>query len=128
MRGFVVVAKRAKGGQLYVDIPTELIKKMNLKPFMAGKISVKNNSIVLSDFQKTVKIKVDLDKKTIEMAKQVMKEEGYGSLDETISNIVSWFATKRKAHVVYFYPEQYLRKGYFLIDDFENWLKNEKKR
>ena len=84
MAGFVAVVKKAKRGALYVDIPSEIIKKMNLKPFMAGKVKAKKNGILFSDFKKTVKIRLDLDKKTIEMAKGIMKEEGYGSLDETI--------------------------------------------
>ena len=83
MSGFVAVVKKAKGGALYADIPSEIIKKMNLKPFMVGKVSTRKKSIILSDFEKTVKIKLNLDKKTIYIAKRIMKEEGYGSLDET---------------------------------------------
>jgi len=127
MRGFVTVVKKAKGGALYVDIPSEIIKKMNLKPFMCAKIKAHKKKIIISNFEKTVKIKVDLDKKTIDIAKRAMKEEGYGSLDETFCNIINWFITKKKAQIVYLYPEGHLEGGYVLIDDYEKSRKRDER-
>lgn len=119
MAGFVSRIGKTKNGSLYIDISAEIIKKMNLLPFMAGRIKAGKKSIILSDFEKTVKIKLDLDKKTIDIAKKIMNEEGYSSLDETFSNVIQWFITKKKSQVVYLYPKDYLKRGYTLIEDYE---------
>jgi len=33
---------------------------------------------------------------SLNIAKIIMKEEGYGSLDETISNVIKWYFAKLK--------------------------------
>ena len=125
MAGFISVVKKISNGVFYMDIPNEIMRKMNLKPFMSCKMTAEKDKITIFDFEKTVKIKVNLDKKTIAIAKKIMKIEGYASLDETISNIIwSFFSkNKTKSQIVYIYPEKYLKSKCLLISDFEKKLK-----
>ena len=119
---FVSIVKKSRNGAFYIGIPSEIIQKMNLAPFMAGKMKAEKNSIRIFGFEKTVKIKVNIDEKTIALAKKIMRMEGYGSLDETISNVVHEFAcenSKGKTKIVYIYPEEYLKSKHVLISDFE---------
>lgn len=79
-----------------MDIPKEIMKSMHLKPFMAGKMQAEKEGIKLFGFEKTVKIKIDIDEKTLAVAKKIMRLEGHGSLDETILNVVHEFFEKEK--------------------------------
>ena len=63
MVAFVSVVKKTKQGAFYIGIPQEIMKKMNLKLFMACKIKTEKNRIKIFDFEKTVKIKIDINKK-----------------------------------------------------------------
>lgn len=131
MKGFVSVVKKTKTGIFYIDLPKELMKEMNLKPFMAAEMKAEKGRIIILGFGKTVKIKIDLSKKTLAMLKKIMKEEGYASLDETISNIIRQFLDKNKkekTHNVYLYPEKFLQSNCILINDFEKNFRKTRKR
>jgi len=87
--------------------------------------------IKIFGFEKTVKIKIDIDEETLAMAKKIMLLEGYGSLDETISNVAHEFFEKEKkdkTKIVYLYPEGYLQGKYWLIDEYEKEVKKCKKQ
>lgn len=132
MSSFTATVKKTKKGVYYFDIPRQVMKMMKLKPFMACKMKAEKKKIILFDFQKTVKIKLDLDRKTINIAKMIMKKEGYGSLDETISNVIKeWFdkieGKKTEATTVYIYPFGFLESKYILIGDYEKARKKVKK-
>ena len=122
MAEFVSIVKKAACGALYVDIPSEIMKRMNLKPFMSGRMRAEKDCIKIFGFEKTVKIKIDISKKTLAMLKRIMKIEGYASLDETISNVIHEVFEKEKkdkTKIVYLYPEDNLKSKFVLIDDFE---------
>lgn len=123
VKEFFSVVKKAKIGVLYINIPTQIMEEMNLKPFMCAKMKVKNGGITILNFQKTVKIKLEISKKTLADLKHIMKREGYASLDETVSNVVHRFFARDETHIVYLYPEEYLQKGFELVDDYEKSLK-----
>ncbi|AJF60285.1 MAG: hypothetical protein QT03_C0001G0797 [archaeon GW2011_AR10] len=132
MTQFSSVVKKSKHRVFYFDIPSQIMNSMELKPFVACKMKAEKKQITLFDFQKTFKIKLDLDRKTINIAKIIMKEEGYGSLDETISNVIKWYFAKLKGkkidyHTVYIYPEGFLDSKYILIDDYEKGMDKVKK-
>lgn len=131
MRSFISVVKKTKKEAFYITIPREIIKKLKLKPFMAGKIQAEKNSIKIFDFERTVKTKMDMQEKTLALLKKIMKIEGYASLDETISNAIHEFFEKNnqnRTHVVYIYPEEFLKSKCILIDEFEKkGGKNEEK-
>jgi hypothetical protein len=122
MAEFISIVKKAACGALYVDIPKEIMKSMKLKQFMAGRMRAEKAGIKIFGFEKTVKIKIDIDEKTLAIAKKIMLLEGYGSLDETISNVIHEVFEKEKkdkTKIVYLYPEEYLKSKFLLIADFE---------
>ncbi len=119
MEKFVSRIMKNRRGVYYFTIPDKIMGKMKLKPFMAGEMKAAKGKITLSGFEKTVKIKIDLEEKTLSLLKKLMREEGYASLDETISNVVRRFFTKKETHIVYIYPGEYLKGNYTLIDDYE---------
>lgn len=132
MAQFSSVVKKSKRGTFYFDIPDQIMKSMELKPFMACKMKAEKKQITLFDFQKTVKIKIELNRKTIKILKEIMRLEGYGSLDETISNALEkWFdkieGKKTETQTVYIYPESFLDSKYILIDDYEKAMNKVKK-
>jgi predicted aspartyl protease len=123
--------KKTKRGAFYLNLDKEIMEKMNLRPFMAAKMKAENGCITISDFEKTVKMKIDISKKTLVLLKKAMKEEGFGSLDETISNLINWYSVKLTGkttdyHITYLYPEGFLHSKYDSIDDYEKALKNHK--
>lgn len=115
-------------GKYFVPISKSVANEFNLRPFMAGKLKPKGNKeFILSDFTPLVKLKVDLDQKTLSTAREIMKMEGYGSLDETFSNVIHKFWVNKKGlkeddYIVYLYPEGFLQSGIDLIDDYEKRL------
>jgi len=131
MTEFTSVVKKTKKGFFYITIPDRISKKIGIKLFMACKMKAEKNCIKIFGFQKTVKIKIEIDKKALKIAEKIMKIEGYGSLDETISNAIYEFIKKNKKdkiHVVYIYPEELIKSNCILIDEFKNGgKKNEKK-
>lgn len=131
MTEFTSVVKKTKKGVFYITIPDRISKKIGIKLFMACKMKAGKNCIKIFGFQKTVKIKIEIDKKTLKIAEKIMKIEGYGSLDETISNAIYEFIEKNKKdkiRVVYIYPEEFIKINCILIDEFEKRReKNEKK-
>ena len=131
MAAFLAIVKKTKRGVFYLDIPAEIMEKMKLKPFMAAKMRAENGRITISDFEKTVKMKIDISSKTRSLLKKAMKEGGFGSLDETISNLINWYSAKLTGKIVgysttYLYPEGFLRSKYDLIDYYEKAVKNHK--
>ena len=94
----------------------------NLKPIMCAKIIPKKDGFVLENFCKTIKIKVDLKKKDLEVVRAIMRREGYASIDETMSNVISSFAGI-KEQSVYVYPAGFIESGYDLIEDYEKAIK-----
>lgn len=128
MSEFTTIVEKTKQGIFYLNIPNPILKQMNLKPFMAGTMKAEKNGIKIFDFQKTKKIKIDISKKTLVMLKRIMRLEGFGSLDETISNIIHKFLGKEKTTTVYLYPLEFLHGKYWLIDDYEKHIKKSKKK
>ncbi len=123
MADFVSVVKKTRKGVFFIDIPEKIMKDLKLEPFMAGKIEADKKVIRLFGFKKTVKIKLDLSKKTLSDLKRIMKLEGYGSIDETFSNLVDKFVGKEKwLQTVYIYSEEFLKSKFILIDDYEKAL------
>ncbi|MCR4336061.1 MAG: hypothetical protein NUV57_06035 [archaeon] len=131
--GFESTVKKSMNGALYFNIPKKIMNGMKLKPFIAGTIKSDKKGIRVSGFEKTVKIKLDLTKKDIAHAKQIMKEEGYGSIDETFCNIIHRFIEKKKirhskkTHVVYVYPEGFLNSKFILINEYKKIQRKNKK-
>src|SRR3989344_8962526 len=109
MEKFVSRIMKNRRGVYYFTIPDKIM----------GEMKDAKGKITLSGFEKTVKIKIDLEEKTLSLLKKLMREEGYASLDETISNVVRRFFTKKETHIVYIYPGEYLKGNYTLIDDYE---------
>lgn len=100
---------------------------------MTAKMKAENGQIRIFDFQKTVKIKLDLDKKTIARVKKIMKMKGYGSIDETVCNVVDKaFARENKKEremaIVYVYPTGFLESKFVLIDDYEKSFKTKNRQ
>lgn len=131
LTSFTSTVKKTKKGIYYFDIPNSVMEKMKLKPFMACKMRAEKKQIKIFGFEKTVKIKVDLSRKTIKILKEIMKLEGYGSLDETVSNLVKEHSAKLKRektdyYTVYIYPKGFLDSKYILIDDYEKAMKKVK--
>ena len=132
MAEFIAKAKKSRHGTLYVDIPGEIMAAMGLRPFMAGRLKFENGIVRLYDFQKTKKIKINLEKAAIARLGRIMKLEGYGSLDETISNIVekvfgSQEGKNAEGHIVYIYPAGFLNGKFDLINDYEKSMKRRRK-
>lgn len=128
MAEFLGTVKKSRHGVFYVDIPEQIMMSINLKPFMAGKMKIEEGTIRLYDFQKTRKIRVNLKEETLAILRRIMKFEGYGSLDETISNIVERHYAKMKGkrleeHTVYIYPVGFLNSGFDLISDYEKAMR-----
>jgi len=118
----VSVVKENSNGALYFGVPNKISKELNLEPFMAGRIEAKKGGVKFFGFGKTVKLKINIGNKTILIAKKIMKHEGFGSLDETISNVLEAFFDKNrkgKTAIAYVYPEGFLQGKYWLIDDYE---------
>jgi hypothetical protein len=111
----------------YISIPSKIMNECNLKPIMSARIVPKKDGFVLENFCKTVKIKVDLKKKDLEMVRAIMRREGYASIDETINNVIGSFAGI-KAQSVYIYPQGFIESGYDLIEDYERALKRKPNR
>ena len=133
MAEFYSTVKKSRNGALYVTIPDEIMQSHGLKPFMAGKMKFENRKMVLYDFQKTVKIKLDIDKETMAIARKIMRWEGYGSLDETIANAIRHFCEKidgikERIASVYIYPEGFLHSKFDLINDYEKSLGKKRRR
>src|SRR3989344_5668437 len=127
MERFESTVMKTKRGAYYFDIPQKIMKEFNLRPFMAGRMRAGKKGLIISDFEKTVKIKADLKKKDIEMIRKIMKEEGYGSIDETISNVLHRiFEPKKEDSVVYIYPEGFLNSKFTLINDYQKYVKKKK--
>lgn len=124
MEQFSAIVEEPRKGILVLPIPTEIMRKYGLKPFMAVNWETEKNSAKIS-FSKTVKIRLDLDRKTIKLAKQIMELEGMGSLDEVFNNVILAFLkkegiTKEKTDAISFlYPMDFFKKKYWLIDDYE---------
>jgi hypothetical protein len=121
-------------GKYFLPISKSVSKEFNLIPFMAGKLEATGKKqLVLSDFQPLVKLKLDLDEKTLSTAREIMQIEGYGSLDETFSAVIHRFWVKKmnlkeEHHIVYLYPEGFLQSKMELIDDYEKMMKKRAKR
>ncbi len=131
MREFAAKVKKSRNGALYFDIPGEIMKSMNIKPFMAGKMKIEDRMIRIYDFKKTKKIRINLEKKTIATLRRIMKLEGYGSLDETIANIIEKSYAKMRGveiehHTAYIYPEGFMSSRFELINDYEKAMKKGK--
>ena len=124
MKKFSVRVEEPRKGIFVLPLPEGIIKKYKLRPFMAANLQIAENLIKVS-FSKTVKIKLDLDRKTIKLAKQIMEREGMGSIDEVINNVILEFLrkngfTKEKTDAISFlYPMDFFKKKYWLIDDYE---------
>ncbi len=111
-----------------------MASRFGLFPFMIGHMSITGKKeITLSHFEKPVDVKMDLDKKTLLLLREVMKKEGYGSIDETISNVIHkvWCKktnSKDNYHIAYIYPEGFLESGIDLIHDYKKRTQHGSKR
>ncbi len=120
-------------GKYFIPISKTVAKEFDLVPFMAGRLQSKGNKeFILSDFKPLVKLKVDLDEKTLLTAREIMRMEGYGSLDETFSNVIHQFWVKKMGvkedhHIVYIYPKGFLQSKMELIDEYEKVMKKKPK-
>jgi len=118
-----LVKKKQNAGGLFIGLPKEVIEKKGLAPFMVAKFD--SEKMCLQNIEKTVKIKINLNKKTIEFFKKYKELCGYSSLDEAVSNAVSrYFGDKEET--VYFYPKQFLLQGFEVIEDYEKTIKKGK--
>ncbi|MFH1586668.1 MAG: hypothetical protein ABID38_02330 [Candidatus Diapherotrites archaeon] len=120
---FSVEVLEPRNSLLTLPLPDEIMKKYKLKHFMAANWGIGKNGMKIS-FSKTVKIKVGLDRKTLNMLKQIMAEEGWGSIDEVVNNAVLKFGRelgfKGKTDIITFiYPMDYFKKRYWTIGDYE---------
>ena len=117
-----MVVEKQNVGSLFIGLPKELVEKNKLAPFMCGQLD--SNEMRFKKFEKTVKIKVKLRKETLEFFLKYKKLCGYQSIDETVSNAVSkYFGDKEET--LYFYPKDFLAKGFELIEDYEKALKKQ---
>ena len=106
-------------GRTYFVLPKHIREKHKLEPIMVGKMSYENNQIIMRDFGKTVEMKLDLEEETLMLVRKFMAEEGYGSIDETICNVVNRAFVNSKEHIVYLYPEGFFESKCDLIGDYE---------
>ncbi|MFH1234008.1 MAG: hypothetical protein V1493_00130 [Candidatus Diapherotrites archaeon] len=120
---FIAEIKEPLEGLLVLPLPRKIMEELRLKPFMAADWQIQTGRAKLA-FSKTTKIKLDIDKKTIRSIKQMMAKEGFGSMDEAVSNIVLeyleklGFKTKTDA-ITFIYPIDYFRKKHWLIEKYE---------
>ena len=111
--------------KLFITLPKKIMALYKLKPVMCAKIIPVKEGFVLKDFSKIVKIRVDLKKIDLKMIRVLMQKEGYGSIDETMNNVVSSFVGI-KEQSVYIYPKGFIQSGCELIEEYEK-LKKERK-
>lgn len=118
-----VKIEEPRKGMLVLPLPAGAMKKLKLEPFMAADWEIKKKSVKLT-FSKTVKMKIDISKKTLKLLKRIMMEEGHGSIDEVVSNAILeylkklGFKTKTDA-ITFLYPMDYFKKKYWLIEEYE---------
>ncbi len=110
-------------GILVLPLPEEVMKKRELKPFMAADWEIKKKGVKLI-FSKTVKTKINISRKTLKLLKQIMVEEGHGSIDEAVSNAILKLGKKlgfklKADAITYLYPTDYFKKKYWQIEEYE---------
>ena len=89
---------------------------------MSAKVIPKKDGFILRDFEKTVKLRIKLEKKHLKVLKTVMRKEGYGSIDETFNNVIGGFLGI-KGQSIYIYPEGFIESGFDLIEKYEKATK-----